>query len=151
MFWEDRPLEALTRTQWEALCDRCGRCCLEKLTDRKTGRVFYTSVPCRLLDVHRGTCRQYRWRSLLVPACQQLSASQMDKCRWLPSTCAYRRLVEGRPLAAWHPLISGDPQSVHRAGISVCNYPLQSVSIDAVDLADYVVDWGIWRRWRRPN
>ena len=151
MFWEDRPLEALTRTQWEALCDRCGRCCLEKLTDRRTGRVFYTSVPCRLLDPERGTCRQYRQRSLVVPACQQLSASQVGRCRWLPSTCAYRRLVEGRPLAAWHPLVSGDPHSVHRAGISVRNYPLQSAHPDGVDLADYIVDWGIWRRWRRPK
>ena len=150
MFWEDRPLDALTRPQWEALCDRCGRCCLEKLTDRKTGRVFYTSVPCQLLDVNQGTCRQYRQRTLAVPACQQLNAWQVVACRWLPSTCAYRRLAEGRPLAAWHPLVSGDPESVHRAGISVRNYPLHSVTVEAVDLADYIVDWGFWRRWRRP-
>lgn len=149
MFWDEKNIDALTSAQWEALCDRCGRCCLEKLTDRKTGKVFYTSVPCRLLDVGRGTCRAYARRTLIVPACRQLTPSNLTECRWLPQTCAYRRLAEGRSLPAWHPLVSGDPASVHHAGISIRDLPLQTALPDTNDLTAYIVDWGIWQRWRR--
>ena len=151
MFWEKHDLSDLTIAQWEALCDRCGLCCLEKLTDRKTGKVFYTSVPCRLLDPYQGTCRAYARRRRAVPSCQQLSAAKVAECRWLPLTCAYRRLAEGRGLAAWHPLVCGDDEAVHREGISVRGRPLQSMPPTESDLRAYIVDWGIWDRWRRPK
>nr|MBL0715355.1 hypothetical protein [Desulfobacterales bacterium] len=105
--------------------------------------------PCRLLYIQSGTCRYYHRRRLSVPTCQRLSASQISDCRWLPCTCAYRRLAEGRTLPEWHPLISGDPESVHHAGISVRNYPLQALPPEKADLEHYIVDWGIWERWRR--
>lgn len=149
MFWIDKPLNALTPLQWEALCDRCGRCCLEKLTDRKTGKVFYTSVPCRLLDVHRGACRAYHDRTRVVADCQQLSPSNVSQCRWLPLTCAYRCLAEGRSLPEWHPLVTGDPASVRSAGMAVNSLPVGKPLPEATDLSAYIVDWGIWGRWRR--
>lgn len=149
MFWEKRPLGTLDPAQWEALCDRCGRCCLEKLTDRKTGKVFYTSVPCRLLDVSQGTCRAYHHRTRAVPACQRLTPANVAQCRWLPRSCAYRRLAEGRALAEWHPLISGDPSSVRRAGMAVSSLPVGTPLPENTDLNAYIVDWGIWGRWRR--
>jgi uncharacterized cysteine cluster protein YcgN (CxxCxxCC family) len=151
VFWEANGLDALTPAQWEALCDRCGRCCLEKLTDRKTGKVFYTSVPCRLLDTEMGTCRNYAERTAAVPSCQRLTPATIAACRWLPQSCAYRRLAEGRSLPDWHPLVSGEAASVHRAGISVRGLALRTDLPAHYDLADYIVDWGIWRRWRRPN
>jgi uncharacterized cysteine cluster protein YcgN (CxxCxxCC family) len=151
VFWEENRLNALTAAQWEALCDRCGRCCLEKLTDPKTGKVFYTSVPCRLLDVRRGVCRAYHDRTRIVPDCQQLTPSIVTACRWLPSSCAYRRLAEGRPLPKWHPLVTGDPASVQRAGMAVSRLPVGIPLPEAVALKAYIVDWGIWARWRRPK
>ena len=149
MFWIDKPLDALTSAQWEALCDRCGRCCLEKLTDRKTGKVFFTSVPCRLLDVRRGICRAYHDRTQANPDCQQLTPSNIAECRWLPASCAYRRLVEGRPLPEWHPLVTGDPSSARSAGMAVSRLPVGKPLPETADLNAYIVDWGIWRRWRR--
>lgn len=149
MFWEAKKLEDFTSAQWEVLCDRCGRCCLEKLSDRKTGKVFYTSVPCHLLDIRQGTCRGYQDRTRVVPACWQLTPANIADCRWLPRTCAYRCLAEGRSLPEWHPLKSGSTESVHRAGISVRNFVLQTALPEKTDLAAYIVDWGIWGRWRR--
>ncbi len=151
MFWKTSRLRDLTADQWEALCDRCGLCCLEKLTDQRTGKVFYTAVPCRLLDTHRGTCRDYHRRTTLVPSCERLCADTIETCRWLPHSCAYRRLVEGRALPAWHPLVCGDRDAVHREGVSVRNRPLQPAMPATADLGAYIVDWGIWRRWRRPR
>ena len=149
MFWTDRHLDTLTPVQWEALCDRCGRCCLEKLTDRKTGKVFYTSVPCRLLDVRQGICRAYHDRARTNPACQQLTPANIAECRWLPVSCAYRRLAEGRSLPGWHPLVTGDPGSVRRAGMTVSSLPVGPPLPEGDDLNVHIVDWGIWKRWRR--
>lgn len=119
-FWERVPLKEMSRQEWEALCDGCGRCCLIKLEDDDTGEVHYTDIACRLFDDATCRCGSYALRSRLVEGCVTLSAANLDEVApWLPRTCAYRRLHEGRALAEWHPLVSGDPESVHRAGISV--------------------------------
>jgi uncharacterized cysteine cluster protein YcgN (CxxCxxCC family) len=118
-FWQSKRLVELTPAEWESLCDGCGRCCLKKLEDETTHRVVYTDVACRLLDRERCRCTRYAQRHTLVRDCVALDANDAETMRWLPTTCAYRRLAEGKPLEWWHPLVSGDPASVHRAGISV--------------------------------
>jgi uncharacterized cysteine cluster protein YcgN (CxxCxxCC family) len=118
-FWENTPLNQMSPAQWEALCDRCGRCCLQKFKKPLTGKVYYTWVACYLLDLQTCRCSEYEIRRTLVPDCLELKPAKIKTLRWLPKTCAYRRMAEGRGLYDWHPLISGDPESVHTAGISV--------------------------------
>ena len=118
-YWRTKTLEEMTRAEWEALCDGCARCCLIKLEDEDTGEIAYTDIACRLLDVGTCRCTRYRQRLRLVRECVDLTPEQVRKFDWLPSTCAYRLVAEGRDLAWWHPLVSGDPETVHKAGISV--------------------------------
>ena len=118
-FWERFPLEALTAEEWEALCDGCARCCLHKVEDPRNGRVHYTNIACRLLDLETCRCRDYGHRHERVPDCLPLSPESLRESDWLPATCAYRCLAEGRALPAWHPLITGSADSVHQAGVSV--------------------------------
>ncbi len=118
-FWLDTPLEEMTRREWESLCDGCGKCCLHKLEDEDSGAVFFTGVACRLLDTATCRCTRYDERARHVPECLMLTPASV-RTSALPATCAYRLLAEGQALPAWHPLLSGDPQSTHRAGMSVC-------------------------------
>ena len=150
-FWETTPLALLTSEQWEALCDRCGRCCLEKFTNRRSVKVYYTSVACQLLDTNTCQCRDYRHRRRHVPNCIQLTPRNLPTCRWLPRTCAYRLLLEGKPLPAWHPLVSGRPASVHDAGISIRGRALNTMPSPTESLDAYIVDWGIWGKKARPD
>ncbi len=117
-FWE-QPLESLSRDQWEALCDGCGQCCLHKLEDEDTGEVHFTNVACRLLDTGTARCKDYRNRRAYVPDCLRLTPRLAAAVEWLPKTCAYRLRANAEPLPAWHYLISGDRDAVHRAGASV--------------------------------
>ena len=137
-FWEDTPLEALDRAQWEALCDGCGKCCVHKLEDDVTGELFPTNVACKLLDRHSGLCSDYRHRRAFVPECVRLTPKLAATLDWLPDTCAYRLRAEGKPLADWHPLNSGDPESVHRAGMSVRGWTVSEV--DAGELEDHILE-----------
>ncbi len=118
-FWKAKPLDRLTPAEWESLCDGCGRCCLLKLEDEDTGRIVNTNVVCRLLDLRTCRCRKYAERQRLVPDCVLLTPQNIDKLKWMPATCAYRLLAEGKDLPSWHPLVSGTRDTVHDAGVSV--------------------------------
>lgn len=117
-FWE-KPLEELSRTEWEKLCDGCGKCCLHKAEDADTGKIHPTNIACRLLDRVSCQCSNYKGRKAFVPDCVRLTLNNVERLSWLPSTCAYRLRAAGKPLPDWHYLISGDRESVHRAGMSV--------------------------------
>ncbi len=139
-FWQTTELKDMSKDQWESLCDGCGKCCLHKLECIDTGDIVYTDVACRMLDCESATCTRYETRKRWVSNCVILTPSGLaDKYRWMPSTCAYRRLAEGKSLPAWHPLISGDPESVKHAGMSVAGRVTDER--EASDLEDHVVDW----------
>ena len=140
-FWKNKKLAEMNREEWEALCDGCARCCLYKLQDDETGELFYTNVVCRLLDTYRCTCGNYPQRAKLVPTCLVLDPELVTRLNWMPKTCAYRLLAEGSPLPEWHPLVSGDRNSVHRAGISVRYRIVEEKDADMDQLEDYIVDW----------
>ena len=137
-FWETIPLERMNREQWESLCDGCGLCCLIRFEDVDSGEVIPTRVHCRLLDAATCSCSNYPGRKREVPDCISLTPALIPKLGWMPKSCAYRRLHEGRGLADWHPLISGDPESVHRAGVSVRG---QTISESELEHEDDMVDY----------
>jgi uncharacterized protein len=138
-FWQTTPLEAMTTAQWESLCDGCGKCCLNKYQDEDTGAIHYTSVSCRLLDQHQRCCGDYPNRAERVEDCITLTPENLSNPQWLPETCAYRRVAEGRPLPSWHPLLTEDPDSVHRAGHGVHGRVQSEVDID--DPLMFLIDW----------
>lgn len=137
-FWE-RPIESLDRGQWEALCDGCGKCCIHKLEDEDTGELMPTNVACRLLDRRTGQCSDYKHRRAFVPECVRLTVASVRRgIDWLPSTCAYRLRAADEPLPAWHYLVSGDRDAVHRAGESVKGWTVSED--DAGELEHHIVD-----------
>jgi len=143
-FWRRKTLEEMTQAEWESICDGCGRCCLNKLEDEDTGQVFYTDVRCRLLDTATCRCTDYGNRRKVVADCIQLTPGNIGDIKWLPPTCGYRLLARGRDLYWWHPLVSGDPDTVHAAGISVRNRTV--ISEEDIALEDYedrIVTWPI--------
>jgi uncharacterized cysteine cluster protein YcgN (CxxCxxCC family) len=138
-FWKTKPLDAMTRAEWESLCDGCGRCCLHKMRDEDTEELVFTNVACRLLDTGSCLCRDYPNRKQHVPDCVKLTPAKIKKIDWLPPTCGYRLVAEGRDLFWWHPLISGDPNTVHEAGVSVRGRAVTEREAGAFE--DHVVRW----------
>ena len=138
-FWKTKTMSEMTLDEWESLCDGCGKCCVHKLEDWDTGEVSYTNVACRLLDLGSCRCTDYPNRKRFVPDCLILSVNAVEEMDWLPETCAYRLVAGGKDLAWWHPLVSGDAETVHQAGISVRGRVISERQ--AGDLADHVVDW----------
>ncbi|MFA7440250.1 MAG: YcgN family cysteine cluster protein [Sphingomonadaceae bacterium] len=138
-FWEGRRLSALAPEEWEALCDGCGKCCLHKLEDDTTGRIYRTNVACRLLDRQTARCIDYRNRKKFVPDCVQLKPDLVSRLDWLPETCAYRRVDEGRPLPPWHWLECGDRDQVHKVGASVVGWTVSEADVGE-DLEDFIIE-----------
>ncbi len=138
-FWRRKTLDEMSAPEWESLCDGCAKCCLIKLEDEDTGEIEYTDVACRLLD--HGTCRctNYAERQKWVPDCVTMTPDAVRRLKWLPGSCAYRLIAEGKDLAWWHPLVSGDPNTVHEAGVSVRGRVVPEAR--AGDPEDHVVDW----------
>ena len=143
-FWERHDLRDLTEAEWEALCDGCGKCCLNKLEDEDTGEVAFTRVACRLFDDSTCGCLHYAGRHRFVPECVTLSPENIHlHAYWMPATCAYRLLAEGQGLPDWHPLVTGDPESVHRAGISVRGRTVSEFEVPEEEWEDHVVEGGL--------
>ena len=138
-FWKRKSLRELSSDEWESLCDGCGKCCLHKLEDEDTGKVSYTEVACSLLDIGTCRCTNYSCRTLLIPDCVKLTATNLESIQWLPGTCAYKLIYEGKDLHWWHPLVSGDPKTVHQAGISVRSRAVAEQM--AGNLEDHIVEW----------
>jgi uncharacterized cysteine cluster protein YcgN (CxxCxxCC family) len=142
LFWKNKTLEAMTPSEWESLCDGCGRCCLEKLEDEETGKLYFTNVGCRLFDGDTCTCRDYENRSQQVPDCVRLTPQNVRALNWLPPSCAYRLVAEGHDLYWWHPLVSGDPATVMEAGISVRGRVFETgEDMPAAELEAHIVQW----------
>ncbi len=138
-FWRRKTLSEMDEAQWESLCDGCAKCCLHKLENAETGEVFHSDIACRLLDADTCRCRDYAQRQLRVPDCVRLSSDQPEEFVWLPRSCAYRRLMEGRDLPRWHPLVCGDPRTVHTSGNSVRGRVVSEIEND--DIEQRLVEW----------
>jgi uncharacterized protein len=139
-FWKTKSLAEMTPAEWESLCDGCAQCCIIKFEDEDTGRIYHTNVVCQLLDIFHCRCTRYDERSVLVPMCLTLTPTMIRDLKWMPETCAYRLLAESKDLPLWHPLVSGDANTVHKAGISVRGKVVSAVDVPEDELPDYVVD-----------
>ncbi len=140
-WWDSVPLAELDEAQWEALCDGCAKCCLHKLLDDETEVVYYTKIRCRYLEESTCHCSDYERRSILVPDCIKLTRDNTGDLDWLPSTCAYRLRSHGAPLPAWHPLVSGDPDSVHEAGISIRGRAVSDEYVHPDGYDEHIITW----------
>jgi len=138
-FWEIKKLAEMTAEEWESLCDGCGKCCLHKLEDEYTKKIVFTNVACKLINLTTCRCTHYNERTKLVADCLDLKQYDFTQYHWLPSTCAYRLLDEGKDLPAWHPLLSGSTASVKKAGVSISSYAIKESL--ASNLEDHIIEW----------
>lgn len=153
-FWKAKCLAEMSEAEWESLCDGCGLCCLNKLEDEDTGEIAFTRAACKYLDIGSCRCTDYADRHENVPDCVALTPQKLDRLHWLPESCAYRLVAQEQDLPWWHPLVSGDPETVHQAGISARGRAIPEDGID--DLEDYIIHWvraggPIRRRLRRDE
>ena len=141
-FWKTKTLSEMTNQEWESLCDGCAKCCLHKLEDEDTGDIYFTSIACRLLDLTSCRCTRYAERTQIISDCVDLRQLEATQYHWLPSSCAYRLLHEGKDLPEWHPLLTKTPDSVEKAGISIRSYArIETKDDDLEDLEDFILDW----------
>lgn len=140
-FWEQKALAEMSHEEWESLCDGCGKCCLHKLMDEGDDTVYYTEVACKQLDITQCRCNDYPNRKTLVPDCVELSIKDIDQFSWLPKTCAYRLVKEGKPLPEWHHLITGDPNSIHKARQSIKGRAISEHVVLQEDLEWHIINW----------
>ena len=140
-FWEDKSLAEMSAAEWEALCDGCGRCCLMKLEDEDTGEIYNSDVRCRLLNGDTCKCSDYKNRQAKVKDCIKLTPENVTEISWIPKSCAYRRIAEGRGLAWWHPLVSGDPETVVTAGVSVRGRTVAEGEVVPGTWEEHVAEW----------
>ena len=138
-FWKTKKLAEMTTEEWESLCDGCGKCCLHKLEDEDTGEIAYTNVACKLINLNTCRCTRYAERTELVPECLNLKQYDFTQYHWLPVTCAYRLLNEGKALPVWHPLRSGRAASVKKAGASISSYAIKESA--TLNLEDHIIEW----------
>ena len=139
-FWKKKKLEEMSLEEWEALCDGCGICCLFKVENADTGSVELTNIACRFLDTVACRCQLYEDRKNAMPTCIKLTPSKVARLTWLPDTCAYKLIVAGKSLPSWHPLVSGDPESIHKAGISVRGRTLMESEVNMSRIEEYIID-----------
>ena len=141
-FWKRKRMEEMTSAEWESLCDGCGRCCLNKLQEEGSERTYFTDVACKLLDCSTARCKDYKHRQKKVKDCVQLTPKSVRRIVWLPPTCGYRLVADGRDLYWWHPLVSGDPDTVFAAGVSVAGrVHLTEDDVPDADLEKHIVKW----------
>ena len=140
-FWESKTLEEMSQQEWESLCDGCGKCCLQKLEDEEDGRVYTTALACRHLNLKNCQCGVYGDRLKEVPDCLELTPANLKEWRWLPSSCAYRLVAEGKPLPRWHHLICGSRQRIHRAGRSVAGQVFSEDEVPEDEWEEYIIRW----------
>ncbi len=140
-YWQHKQLAQMSDEEWEALCDGCGKCCLHKLIDDETDELYYTDVACELLDTDSVRCSDYPNRHQTIPDCLVFNADNIADLNWLPTTCAYKTLYDGRRLEKWHPLISGDKQSVHRFKRSVKGRCVSEQDVGLDELEEHLVRW----------
>ena len=138
-FWKRKSLSDLSLDEWESLCDGCGKCCLHKLEDLDNDEIYYTNIACALMDIGTCRCTNYVERTFRVPDCVELTATNLTDIKWLPPTCAYRLIDEGKDLAWWHPLVSGNPDTVHQAHVSAKDRAIPEKK--AGGLEDHIVTW----------
>ena len=138
-FWKIKKLAEMTTEEWESLCDNCGKCCLHKLEDEETGKIVFTNVACKLINLKTCRCTRYPERTQLVAECLDLKQYDFAQYNWLPSTCAYRLLNDGKELPSWHPLLTRSTASVKKAGVSISSYAIRES--DSRNLEDHVIEW----------
>lgn len=140
-FWKTKKLHDMNQQEWESLCDGCAICCVQKIEDEDTGEIFFTNVVCHLLDSESGRCGDYVNRCEKVPTCIQVTPENAGDLNWMPTTCAYRLLAEGKELPEWHHLVCGNREAVHEAGISVRGRVICEDNVHPDDVANFVVEW----------
>ena len=140
-FWKTKSLDEMSSEEWESLCDGCAKCCLHKLEDRDTSEVHYTRVVCKYLREEECRCTHYADRNDLVPQCVWLNPKDATAFDWLPASCAYRVVAEGRDLSWWHPLVSGDPETVHQAGVSVKGKVISELHVHPDGFEEHIIHW----------
>jgi uncharacterized cysteine cluster protein YcgN (CxxCxxCC family) len=140
-FWETKTLQEMTAPEWESLCDGCAKCCLIKLEDEETKLIQFTRVVCQYLDQKKCSCTVYETRRKLVPTCLKLRPDELDGLYWMPSTCAYRLLYEGKPLPIWHPLIAGNRKAMIDSGNTVTGKVISEEYVHDEELEDHIVHW----------